>query len=101
EIDEPSREDAYLILSSICERLEKHHRVSYDEDAVASSIVWSMRYLPGRCLPDKAVALLDLAGARSRRRNKTRVDPEAVAEVIASQANMPVDRLLESDADRM
>jgi len=101
EIDEPSREDAYLVLSSVAEKLERHHGVSYDEEALALTVAWSVRYLPGRCLPDKAVSVIDLAGARSRRRGKRVVGPEAVAEVIAGQAGLPIERLLESDADRM
>ena len=72
-----------------------------EEEALALSISWSLRYLPGRCLPDKAVSLLDLAGARARRRAQDRVTPKEVAEVVAAEANMPVERLLESDADRM
>jgi ATP-dependent Clp protease ATP-binding subunit ClpC len=101
EIDEPSREDAFLILSHLAPRLAAHHQVSYDDEALALSIAWSLRYLPGRCLPDKAVGILDLSGARTRRRNLGHVDAEAVAQVVATQANMPVERLLESDADRM
>ncbi len=101
EIEEPGREDAFLVLSSLAPRLEKHHGVSYDEEALALSISWSVRYLPGRCLPDKAVGILDLAGARSSRRRLRQVTPEAVAQVIASQANMPIERLLESDSERM
>jgi ATP-dependent Clp protease ATP-binding subunit ClpC len=101
EIEEPAREDAFLILSSLAPRLRAHHGVEYQEEAIALSIAWSLRYLPGRCLPDKAVALLDLAGARTRRRKNESVTPPAVAEVVAAQANMPVERLLESDAERM
>jgi ATP-dependent Clp protease ATP-binding subunit ClpC len=101
EVEEPNREDAFLILCSLASRLETHHRVSYEEEAIALSISWSLRYLPGRCLPDKAVSLLDLAGARARRRAQDRVTAKEVAEVVAAEANMPVERLLESDADRM
>lgn len=101
EIDEPGKEDAFLILSSLADRLSSHHRVTYDEEALALSISWSVRYLPGRCLPDKAVGILDLAGARARRRGEHSVSPKEVAEVIASEASMPVERLLESDAERM
>jgi len=57
--------------------------------------------LPGRALPDKAVSILDLAGARTRRRGKTEVSSQAVAEVVAELSDMPVERLLESDGDRM
>lgn len=101
EVDEPSREDAFLVLSAVAERLRAHHRVDYDEEALALAIAWSVRYLPGRALPDKAVSAIDLAGARVRRRGRDRVDVEAIAEVVASAATMPVERLLESDAERM
>ena len=100
EVEEPSREDAFLILTALAQGLEQHHRLRYDEDALALAVAWSIRYLPGRALPDKAVAVIDLAGARSRRRGGQRVDHEMVAEVVAELAHMPVERLLETDADR-
>lgn len=101
EIEEPSREDAYLVLEALRPRLESHHRVRYLDEALALGVAWSVRYLPGRALPDKAVSILDLAGARTRRRSKTEVSADAVAEVVAELADMPVERLLESDGDRM
>ncbi|HXK17518.1 MAG TPA: ATP-dependent Clp protease ATP-binding subunit, partial [Polyangiaceae bacterium] len=101
EVEEPSREDAFLILDALRPRLEAHHRVSYEKAALALGVAWSIRYLPGRALPDKAVSILDLAGARTRRRGKTEVSSEAVAEVVAELSDMPVERLLESDGDRM
>jgi ATP-dependent Clp protease ATP-binding subunit ClpC len=101
EVDEPSREDAYLVLDALKPSLEAHHGVSYQAEALAMSIAWSVRYLPGRALPDKAVSILDLAGARTRRRGRLAVGPETVAEVVAELADMPVERLLEADGDRM
>ncbi|MFZ5891711.1 MAG: AAA family ATPase [Myxococcota bacterium] len=101
EIEEPSREDAYLVLEALRPRLEAHHRVRYHDEALALGVAWSVRYLPGRALPDKAVSILDLAGARTRRRGKSEVLADAVAEVVAELADMPVERLLESDGDRM
>jgi ATP-dependent Clp protease ATP-binding subunit ClpC len=101
EVLEPSREDTFLILDALRPRLEEHHRVKYDREALAAGVAWSVRYLPGRALPDKAVSILDLAGARTRRRGKTEVSSEAVAEVVAELSDMPVERLLESDGDRM
>jgi len=101
EVEEPSREEAFLILDALRPRLESHHRVRYSEEALALGIGWSVRYLPGRALPDKAVSILDLAGARCRRRGKAEVSPEIVAEVVAELCDMPVERLLESDGDRM
>lgn len=101
EVEEPTREDAFLILDALRPRLEQHHRVSYEKTALALGVAWSIRYLPGRALPDKAISILDLAGARTRRRGKTQVGTEAVAEVVAELSDMPIERLLESDGDRM
>jgi ATP-dependent Clp protease ATP-binding subunit ClpC len=101
EVEEPNRADAYLVLEALCPKLEGHHRVRYQKEALALGVAWSVRYLPGRALPDKAVSILDLAGARTRRRGKVEVSADAVAEVVAELADMPVERLLESDGDRM
>ncbi|HVR19179.1 MAG TPA: ATP-dependent Clp protease ATP-binding subunit [Polyangiaceae bacterium] len=101
EVDEPSREDAYLVLEALRPKLEAHHVVGYETAALAMAIAWSIRYLPGRALPDKAVSILDLAGARARRRGRRAVSPDTVAEIVAELADMPVERLLESDGDRM
>lgn len=100
EIEEPSREEAYLVLDALRPRLESHHSVAYDDEALALSVAWSLRYLPGRALPDKAVSILDLAGARARRRSRSRVAAEMVAEVVAELADIPIERLLESDGAR-
>jgi len=101
EVDEPSREDAYLVLEALKPKLELHHAVGYQTESLAMAVAWSVRYLPGRALPDKAVSILDLAGARARRRGRLSVGPDTVAEVVAEFADMPVERLLESDGDRM
>jgi len=101
EVDEPSREDAYLVLEALKPKLELHHAVGYQTESLAMAVAWSVRYLPGRALPDKAVSILDLAGARARRRGRLSVGPDTVAEVVAELADMPVERLLESDGDRM
>ncbi|MGC4067802.1 MAG: AAA family ATPase [Polyangiaceae bacterium] len=100
EIEEPSREDAYLALCSIARKLETHHAVRYDEEALALAISWSIRYLPGRQLPDKAISIADLAGARAKRRGQTQVNAEHVAEVVADLGLIPIERLLETDAER-
>src|SRR5690606_36138306 len=101
EIDEPRREEAFLILSNLAPRLSAHHRVAYDDEAVAVAIAWSARYLAGRRSRATATAVQDWARARAERRGRERGDPEAVAEILARQARMPIERLLEADADGM
>ncbi len=100
EVEEPTEADALKVLESASSKLGSHHRVTYDSDALHSCVGWTVRYLPGRLLPDKAVSVLDLAGARVRRRSGHHVAREAVAEVIASLVGMPLERLMESDAER-
>jgi ATP-dependent Clp protease ATP-binding subunit ClpC len=100
EVEEPSASDARRVLDAVAERLQQHHGVKYDAGALDDCIRWTVRYLPGRQLPDKAVSVLDLAGARVRRRAGIGVTREAVAEVVASVADMPIERLTESDNAR-
>ncbi|MEY2935020.1 MAG: hypothetical protein RL033_5769, partial [Pseudomonadota bacterium] len=101
DIDEPSREDTFLVLEALAPRFEAHHAVRYEEAALALGIAWSVQYLPGKALPDKAISILDLAGARSRRRGLSQVGPEQVAEVVSELSQVPPERLLESDGERM
>jgi ATP-dependent Clp protease ATP-binding subunit ClpC len=101
EIDEPQPEQAIEMLQACRPALQQHHAVKVTDEAVSSAVTWSVRYLPGRALPDKALSVLDLACARSRRRSKGIVGADAVAEVVAENADMPVARLLETDRDRM
>jgi ATP-dependent Clp protease ATP-binding subunit ClpC len=101
EIDEPSREEAFLVLEALAPKFEAHHSVKYSEDALALAIAWSVQYIPGKALPDKAISVLDLSGARARRRGEREVGPEQVAEVISELSNVPVERLLQSDGERL
>lgn len=101
DVEEPSPEDAYLVLESTANKLELHHGVRYTEEALALGIGWSVRYLPGRTLPEKAISIADLAGARARRRGESLVTAEHIAEIVAKMASLPVERLLETDAERM
>jgi ATP-dependent Clp protease ATP-binding subunit ClpC len=101
EVLEPSREDAYLVLDALAPSFEKHHGVRFVDESLALAVGWSVRYLPGRALPDKAISVVDLAGARARRRGATEVTAEVVAEVVSEMAGVPMERLLETDRDRM
>jgi ATP-dependent Clp protease ATP-binding subunit ClpC len=101
EIVPLSPEDAFLVLEQIAPSFGAHHKVAYSSEALAASIAWSVRYVPGRALPDKAIGVLDLAGARARRRSLSLVGPEQIAEVISEMAGVPIERLLETDGQRM
>ncbi|WP_430331044.1 ATP-dependent Clp protease ATP-binding subunit [Rhodococcus sp. ACT016] len=65
-VDEPSQDDAKEILSGLRERYEDHHRVRYTDEAISAAVELSSRYIADRYLPDKAIDLIDQAGARKR-----------------------------------
>ncbi len=101
EVTELGPEDAMLAIEGVAPLFEKHHGCHFHEDAIAKAITWSVRYLPNKALPDKAVQILDLAGARTRRRGEQKVSPAEVAEVVSELAGVPEERLLETDAERL
>ncbi|MEE8277116.1 MAG: ATP-dependent Clp protease ATP-binding subunit, partial [Thermoanaerobaculia bacterium] len=70
-VDPPSQEQAVAILKGLRDRYEAHHRVSYDDRALEAAVELSSRYINGRFLPDKAIDVIDEAGARVRLRSMT------------------------------
>ncbi|MDR2320749.1 MAG: ATP-dependent Clp protease ATP-binding subunit [Microbacterium sp.] len=68
KVAEPSIEDAVRILEGLKPAYEQHHAVAYTDDAIRAAVELSARYLPDRVLPDKAIDLIDQAGARLRLR---------------------------------
>ena len=63
ELEEPSEEETTEILSNIISSLSKHYEIRYEKDTAAYAVSMSRRYILDRCLPDKAIDLLDEAGA--------------------------------------
>lgn len=71
-VEPTSKDETIEILKGLRERYEEHHRVQITDDAVVSAVEMSERYITGRCLPDKAIDVIDEAGARVRLRSMTR-----------------------------
>src|SRR6266566_5308838 len=78
-VDPPSKEDTIAILKGLRDRYEAHHRVQILDAALDAAVEMSDRYITGRCLPDKAIDVLDEAGARIRLRSMTK--PPNLAEI--------------------
>jgi ATP-dependent Clp protease ATP-binding subunit ClpC len=70
-IPEPTSEDTLAILHGLKDRYEAHHQVRYEDAALGAAVELSDRYITDRFLPDKAIDLIDQAGARVRLRTKT------------------------------
>jgi ATP-dependent Clp protease ATP-binding subunit ClpC len=65
-VEEPSEANTELILKGLRESYERHHKVTYTDDALTAAAKLSNRYISGRYLPDKAIDLIDEAAARVR-----------------------------------
>ena len=68
----PSSSEAVEILHGLRDRYEAHHRVQITDEALREAVEMSDRYITGRCLPDKAIDVIDEAGARVRLKSMTR-----------------------------
>ncbi|HVA93650.1 MAG TPA: ATP-dependent Clp protease ATP-binding subunit [Candidatus Dormibacteraeota bacterium] len=79
KVGAPSEDEAIQVLEGVRERYEKFHAVSYTDEAVRYAVYLSSRYIPDRFLPDKAIDLIDEAGARVKLRQA--MLPDEVAEV--------------------
>ena len=70
-VEPPSKEETVEILRGLQDRYEAHHRVKFTDEAMFQAVELSTRYITGRCLPDKAIDVVDEAGARVRLKNMT------------------------------
>ncbi|XZE35899.1 ATP-dependent Clp protease ATP-binding subunit [Pirellulaceae bacterium SH501] len=71
-VEPTGTQETIQILKGLKERYEEHHRVQITDDAIAAAVEMSERYITARCLPDKAIDVIDEAGARVRLRTMSK-----------------------------
>lgn len=71
-VEPPTPQQAVEILKGLRDRYEEHHRVQITDDALETAVEMSSRYITARCLPDKAIDVIDEAGARVRLKSMVR-----------------------------
>ena len=96
QVGEPSVEDTIQILAGIQPKYEEHHKVHYTKEAVEAAAKLSHRYLTGRFLPDKAIDILDEAGARKRVSQMTRPDHISNMEIRIAEIKERKDKAVET-----
>ena len=105
DVPEPSMEETYQILKGLKSRFEQHHDVKYSNKALRAAAELSARYLNDRHLPDKAIDVIDEAGASQRllppsKRKKT-ICVEDIEAMIAKMARIPPKSVSTSDKDTL
>ena len=103
-IGEPSPDEAIQILHGLKDKYEKHHSVEITDEAIESAVKLSVRYIPDRFLPDKAIDLIDEAASRIRLRMSAKPDglralEEKLASVRAAKKEAAANEAFEKAAD--
>ena len=103
DVVEPTVADSIEILKGLRSRFEEHHHVAYTNEALKAAVDLSVKHIPDRLLPDKAIDVIDEAGARQRllpedQRTGT-VDVGEVEYIVAKMARIPAKQVSASDRD--
>ena len=105
DILEPSAEDAVQILKGLKSRFEEHHGLKYTFAALQRAVDLSVRFITDRHLPDKAIDIIDEAGARQRLLSeldrKQTIDTAEIEEIVAKIARVPATSVSNTDKDKL
>jgi ATP-dependent Clp protease ATP-binding subunit ClpA len=105
DITEPSVEETVDILRGLKTRFEEHHHVKYSDPALRAAAELSARHINDRHLPDKAIDVIDEAGARQRlqpeNQRKVLLDEHDIEDIVAHMARIPAKQVSISDRDAL
>jgi ATP-dependent Clp protease ATP-binding subunit ClpA len=105
DVGEPSVAEAIEILKGLKPRYEEHHQVKYSDAAIAAAAELSARHITGSHLPDKAIDVMDEAGARVRlmadAERPDEIRPPLIEEVVSKMARIPPRSVSVSDRDKL
>ncbi len=103
DVTEPSVAEAVAILNGLKTRFEEHHHVEYASDALQAAVDLSVKHIGDRLLPDKAIDVIDEAGARQRllpsEQRKSLIDVAEIELIVARMARIPAKQVSASDRD--
>ena len=105
DVVEPSVEETIQILHGLKSRYEEHHDVTYSDEAIREAAELSAKYMHDRHLPDKAIDVIDEAGAGERLKpeeeRNTQIDIDTIERVIAKIAQIPTKQVSSSDRESL
>ncbi len=107
DIEEPNVDETVDILKGLKSRFEEHHDVKYSNNALRAAVELSQRYILDRFLPDKAIDVIDEAGASRQlqvhagKGNKTSINVHDIENIVAKIARIPAKSVSTSDTDAL
>ncbi|MFC0677921.1 ATP-dependent Clp protease ATP-binding subunit ClpA [Lysobacter korlensis] len=103
DVVEPTVGEAFEILRGLKPKYEAHHGVTYADDALQAAVDLSVKHIGDRLLPDKAIDVIDEAGARQRllpmEERKSTIDIEEIETIVAKMARIPAKQVSATDKD--
>lgn len=103
DVVEPTVGEAVEILKGLKPKYEAHHEVTYEDDALQAAVDLSVKHIADRLLPDKAIDVIDEAGARQRLlgpdARKSIIDVDEIQTIVAKMARIPAKQVSSSDKD--
>ena len=100
-VNEPTIPTAVTVLKGIQQNYESFHNVTYTDAAIRGAVTLSVRYIADRFLPDKAIDLIDQAGAIAATKGQNVVDLKDIALVLQEMRGIPVTTVLSDDSERL
>jgi ATP-dependent Clp protease ATP-binding subunit ClpC len=107
-VEEPSPDETVAILKGLQKRYEDHHRVRYTDDAVHTAVRLTHRYVTGRFMPDKAIDVLDEAGAMrnlewsaASPEDRTQVGEGDIRQIVSEITGIPLTHLEEQESRKL
>lgn len=105
DVTEPSIEDSKRILAAIAPYYTKYHGIEYEPGALDAAVDLSSRYMHGRYLPDKAIDIIDSAGARQKikplHERSLTIDVEKIKEEVSRIAKVPIESKTDEENNRL
>ena len=98
DIEEPSQEEAVLIMKGIIPNFEKFHKVKYSDEVISEAVRLSAKFIHGRKLPDKSIDIIDEIGAQfNLNNNKKDINVKDVEDTVAQIAKIPSKNISSDD----
>lgn len=98
DVVEPTVTESIEILKGIKSQFENFHGITYTDSAIEAAVQLTTKYINDRCLPDKAIDIIDMAGSQAKiKKDAQEIDEHYISGVVATVARIPVDSVKETE----
>lgn len=100
-VEEPSEDESIEIIKKVAKYYEKYHNIKITSDAIKMAVKLSIKYIPEKFLPDKAIDLIDEAASRGKIDGRNEVSGSDVEKVVSNLVNIPIKSILDDASNKL